>query len=407
MVKVFKNIDTCLTLEGASKKEGRHISENDLSIIKNASIVTKKDKIHWIGPTSKLPKEFKKVKAIDLKGKTVLPGFIDCHTHMIFAGNRGNDFEMKFQGSTYQEIAESGGGIVSTVEHTRKASENELLKIAEDRAKKFLCQGVTTVEMKSGYGLNFKTEQKILKVANKIKSVRAVPTYLGPHAKPKEVENLGVYLDQVLSDLKKIKKLATRADIFIEKNYFTVEQAKKYFNEAKNLGFDIVSHTNQLNPSGGAQFSVEMGAVSCDHLNFLNENDVAVLAKSKTTCVFIPTADYYIDVQYPPARKLIDQGARVALSTDFNPGTSPTQDIQFVGLLARKQMKMTLSEVIVAWTVGASYALNMQNEIGSLEAGKMADFVVLNSPWKDLFYQVGYNSVDQVILGARPVFKKN
>lgn len=403
MVKVFKNIDECLTLAGASKKEGRNILENDLSLIKDAAIVTKKNKIAWVGPTKNLPKEYKKAKSVSLKGKTVLPAFIDCHTHLVYGGNRGNDFEMKFQGKTYQEIAAAGGGIVNTVENTRKLSENDLLKISEERAYNFLRQGVTTVEMKSGYGLNFKTEEKILKVVNKIKSVRSVATYLGPHAKPREVESLDVYLDQVLVDLKKIKKHSKRADIFIEKNYFSIDQARKYFQAAKELGFDVISHTNQLNPSEGARFSVQMGALSCDHLNYLNTQDIQVLAEANTTCVFIPTADYYINVPYPPARELIDQGARVALSTDYNPGTSPTQDIQFVGLLARKEMKMTLSEVIAAWTVGPSYALGLQDQLGSLEEGKLADFVVLNSSWKDLFYQVGFNSVNQVVREARPV----
>lgn len=407
MVKVFKNIDECLTLAGAFKKEGRGILETDLSIIKDATIVTEKNKIAWVGLSKNLPKKFKKIKSINLKGKTVLPGFIDCHTHLVYGGNRGNDFEMKFQGKTYQDIAAAGGGIVNTVENTRKLSEKKLLKISEERAKNFLNQGVTTVEMKSGYGLNFKTEEKILKVVNKIKSVRAIPTYLGPHAKPKEIESLDAYLDQILLDLKKIKKYANRADIFIEKNYFTIDHAQKYFDAAKKLGFDVVSHTNQLNPSEGARFSVKIGALSCDHLNYLNTQDIAVLAESNTTCVFIPTADYYIRVPYPPARQLIDQGARVALSTDYNPGTSPTQDIQFVGLLARKEMKMTLSEVIAAWTVNPSYALGLQNELGSLEVGKIADFVVLNSSWKDLFYQVGFNSVDCVVRGARPFVKKN
>lgn len=403
MVKVFKNIDECLTLEGASRKEGRQISDADLSIIKDAAIVVKKNKIAWVGSTKNLPKEYKKVKSVSLKGKTVLPAFIDCHTHLVYGGNRGNDFEMKFQGKTYQEIAAAGGGIVNTVENTRKLSEKELLKISEERAYNFLKQGVTTVEMKSGYGLNFKTEEKILKVVNKIKSVRTVATYLGPHAKPREVESLDHYIQQVLLDLKKIKKYSNRADIFIEKNYFTIDHARQYFQAAKELGFDVISHTNQLNPSEGARFSVQMGARSCDHLNYLKTQDIVVLAQADTTCVFIPTADYYINVPYPPARELINQGARVALSTDYNPGTSPTQDIQFVGLLARKEMKMTLSEVIAAWTVAPSYALGLQNELGSLEAGKLADFVVLNSSWKDLFYQVGFNSVTQVFKDGKAV----
>ena len=406
MITVFKNIDELLTLEGVSKKQGRGILENDLSILKNAAIVTNKNKISWIGESKKIPKQYKKAKEINLKGKTVLPGFIDCHTHLVHAGNRGHEFEMKFQGKSYQEIAESGGGIVHTVEKTRAISEKELLEISEERALNFLKQGVTTVEMKSGYGLNFKTEEKILKVINKIKNVRAVPTYLGPHAKPKEAESLGKYLESVINDLSKIKKLSKRADIFIEKNYFDIAQGKEYFKKAKELGFDIIAHTNQMNPSEGAQLAVQMGALSCDHLNYLSGEDISKLSRSHTTCVLIPTADYYLNTQYPPARKLIESGARVALSTDFNPGSSPTQDIQFVGLLARKEMKMTLSEVIASFTVNPSYALGLEKEIGSLEVGKRADFVALNSSWKDLFYQVGFNSVHQVYIEARPLIKK-
>lgn len=406
MLKIFKNISECVTLAGAAQKQGRKISENDLSIIQNAAIVTKKNRIAWVGSANKIPKEFKSGKTVNLGGKTVMPGFIDCHTHLVHAGNRGHEFEMKFQGNSYQEIAARGGGIVSTVESTRKASEKELLTLAEERALNFLKQGVTTVEMKSGYGLNFKTEEKILKVINKVKSVRAVPTYLGPHAKPKEIESLDEYLKTVLEDLKKIKKLSKRADIFIEKNYFNLDHARKYFTAAKELGFAIVAHTNQMTASEGARIAIELGAISCDHLNYLDSRDISALAKADTTCVFIPTADFYLNTQYPPARQLIDQGARVALSTDFNPGSSPTQDIQYVGLLARKEMKMTLSEVIAAWTVGPSYALGLQNDLGSLEVGKLADFVVINSSWKDLFYQVGFNSVDQVFQEARPFNKK-
>ncbi len=404
MITVFKNISECLTLSGSAKKQGRRVTDDDLSIIKNAVIVTKKNKIEWIGQTKNLPREYRKAKSIDLKGKTVLPGLIECHTHLVYGGSRGNDFEMKFQGRTYQEIAAAGGGIVSTVANTRKLSEKELLSIAEERAKAFLRQGVTTVEMKSGYGLNFKTEEKILKIVNKIKSVRTVATYLGPHAKPKEALSTMEYLESVLKDLRKVRKYSRRADIFIEKGYFDLEQAKSYFEEAREVGFDLVAHTNQLNHSEGAKLAVQLGALSCDHLNYLNSQDIDVLANAETTCVFIPTADYYIDVPYPPARELVDKGARVALSTDFNPGTSPTQDIQFVGLLARKEMKMTLAEVITAWTVSPSYALGLENELGSLEVGKNADFVILNSSWKDLFYQVGFNSVNRVVRAGKSVY---
>lgn len=400
------NISECLTLQGSATKQGRGITEGDLSIVSDAAIVTEKKRIIWVGPRKKLPKEFKKLKQVDLKKQTVLPGFIECHTHMIFGGSRADEFEMKFQGKTYQEVAAAGGGIVSTVEKTRNTSEKELLRLAEHRAKNFLKQGVTTVEVKSGYGLDLKSETKMLKVANQIKSVRVVPTYLGAHAKPKDAKDFESYIESVIADLKKIKKYADRADIFIEKNYFNLDHARKYFTAAKELGFEVIAHTNQLSPSEGAQFSVRMGAKSCDHLNYLTAEDIDVLASSETTCVFIPPADFYTNIPYPPARQLISKGARVALSTDFNPGSSPTQDLQFTGLLARKEMKMTLPEVICAWTVGASFALGLEKDLGSLEPGKLADFVVIDSSWKDLFYQVGFNSVTQVFKEARPSLKK-
>ncbi len=406
MVKVFTNISECLTLQGSAKKQGRNLTEDDLTIIKDAVIVTDKKRVVWVGTRKRLPKEYKKAKQIDLKGQTVLPGFLECHTHMVFGGNRGYEFEMKFQGKSYQEIAEAGGGIVSTVEHTRKTSEKKLLELAEERAQNFLKQGVTTVEIKSGYGLDFKNETKMLKVANQIKSVRVVPTYLGPHAKPKD-KDLESYIKSVIDDLKKVKKHTNRADIFIEKNYFNLDHARKYFTAAKELGFEIIAHTNQLNPSEGAQFAVRMGAKSIDHLNYLSSEDINVLAKAETTCVFIPTADFYTNVPYPPARQLLDKGARVALSTDFNPGSSPTQDLQFVGLLARKEMKMKLFEVISAWTVAPSFALGLESDLGSLEPGKLADFAVVNCSWKDLFYQVGKNAVTQVFKEARPLRQKS
>ncbi len=407
MITVFKNISECLTLEGAFKKEGRKIQEEDLSIIQNASIVVNNGRIEWIGESKKLPKQYRGKKEISLKGLSVLPGFVECHTHSIFSGNRSQEFEMKFQGKTYAEIAQAGGGILSTVRATRKASEKELMGSFLGSVSNFLKQGVTTLEVKSGYGLDLKNELKILKVARKCKSLRVITTYLGPHAKAPESTHIDQYFESILEDLDAVKKskLADRVDIFIEKNYFSSEQAKRYFKKAQSLGFKVVSHTNQLNPSDGVFVSTDCGAVSCDHLNYLEEKDIQRLSVSHVTCVFIPTADFYLKIPYPPARKLIDSGARVALSTDFNPGSSPTQDLNFVGLVARREMKMNLAEVISAWTVGASYALSLEKEVGSLTVGKSADFVVLSGGWRDLFYRVGISQIQQVYYKGRKTLK--
>lgn len=407
MTIVFKNIAECLTLDGAFKKEGRKIQEEDLSIVKDAAIVVSKGRIEWVGETKKIPKLFKNKKSVSLKGSTVVPGFVECHTHSVFAGNRSQEFEMKFQGRSYAEIAQAGGGIVSTVKATRNASEKDLVNGFSKSATNFLKQGVTTLEVKSGYGLDLKNELKILKVARKYKTLRVVTTYLGPHAKAPEASSVNEYFETVFKDLDAVKKskLADRVDIFIEKNYFSGEQAKRYFAKAKNLGFQIVSHTNQLNPSDGVLISTQAGAVSCDHLNYLEEKDIHALSVSHATCVFIPTADFYLKIPYPPARKLIDAGARVALSTDFNPGSSPTQDLNFVGLVARREMKMSLPEVISAWTVGASYALSLEKEVGSLTVGKSADFVVLDGSWRDLFYRVGASQIQQVYYKGQKTLK--
>lgn len=405
MTIVFKDISECLTLDRAFQKEGRKIEEADLSIISNAALVVKDGKILWTGPFKKLPKEFKKSKKVSLKNKVVMPGFVECHTHAVFAGNRSAEFEMKFQGKSYAEIANAGGGILSTVQATRKASESELAQSFKTRALGFLKQGVTTLEVKSGYALNLKDELKLLRAAKKCSVLRVVTTYMGAHAKSPDYKDVDSYFDSVFKDLESVKKskLTNRVDIFIEKNFFTVDQARKYFSKAKELGFQVVSHTNQLNPSEGVKVSVESGALSCDHLNYLEPSDIELLSKSHATCVFIPTADFYIHIPYPPARALLDRGARVALSTDFNPGTSPTQDLGFVGLLARLEMKMTLAEVISAWTVSSSFALGLQNDVGSLSVGKYADFVVLKDSWKDLFYQVGQNHVEQVYRSGKNV----
>ncbi len=391
---LFKNISEALTLSAAAAKGGRRISEGDLSIINDAVLACQNGKIVWIGPAKELPSKIakKKKKSIDLKGKVILPGFVECHTHSLFGGSRAHEFELRNQGMSYQEIAARGGGILSTVNATRATSDKKLGEILQKHVLNFARQGVTTLEVKSGYGLSHAQEIRLLKIIKRAKGIHCVSTFLGPHAKSPETPDPEQYIDEIMAQtlpLIKKNKLSQRVDIFVEKGYFSLEMAKRYWQKAKELGMDLVGHVEQLSSTQSAVAAADLGAVSVDHLLCLQDHEIERLAKTESTCVLLPTADFYLKVPYPPARKLIDAGARVALATDFNPGTSPSMDLSLVGVLARLNMSMSLPEIISAYTIGAAYALNLSHSVGSLEAGKVSDFAVLESSWRELFYQVG------------------
>ena len=407
---LLKNISTLLSLAPAAEKKGRGITESDLGVSHKQSVLIEKDKIAWVGPTNKLPKAVvgkKSLKEIDMKGMTVLPGFVECHTHLIFSGDRSAEFELRNQGVSYQEIAARGGGILSTMRNTRSSSLKELISSGQKRVDTFIKQGVTTVEVKSGYALNLKDELKTLQAVQKLEGIRTVPTFLGAHALPPEYKTYESYLEflaeKVLPEVKK-KKLARRVDIFIEKGFFPADASEKYLRQAQALGFEVLIHADQLTLSGGSDVAVKLGALSGDHLLQITDKEIKSLAESEVTCVMLPTADLYTKTKYPPAKELIEAGARVALATDFNPGTSPTQDLTLVGLLARLEMKMSLPQVIAAYTVGAACALNLQNEIGSIEVGKSADLFCVNQDWQSLFYSVGERTEKVVFCKGKKVF---
>lgn len=413
-MRIFHGIEALLTLSGAAEKNGRRVGESDLGIIENAVIVEDKGFVKWVGSQAEfktVQKKYSKGKKINLKARTVMPAFLECHTHLLFAGDRSNEFEMRNQGRTYQEISAAGGGIASTVKSTRGAADKELLSLAAERMGEFLAQGVSTIEIKSGYGLSEDEEIRLLKLIKKLKSVikgvDVVATYLGPHSKSPEYADLNQYLEQILTTtLPAIakQKLAERVDIFIEKGFFTLEQGEAFVSRALELGFDITAHAEQLTRTGSAA-ALAQKAISVDHLVQIDKADVQVLAKSETTCVLLPASDFYLKIDYPPARELIDSGARVSLSTDFNPGTSPTTDISFVGVLARLMMKMTLPEVIAAWTVGSAHALNRHDLQGSLTVGKKCDFIVSGDSHTQFFYRVGYHPVERVYINGELAFQ--
>lgn len=405
---VFRGAKEALTFQGIAEKDGRRVQESDLTVLKNPAWIAEDGRITWIGPESGLPAT-KCDQEVDLQGAVVLPAFSECHTHLAFAGDRAEEFEWRQMGVSYQEIAARGGGIVSTVKATRACDETTLLKLMQKRSQRFVEQGITTLEIKSGYGLNLEAELNSLKAAAKVQGPRVVRTFLGPHSKPAEFQNIETYFEFVMNDLlPKIagEKLAERADIFIEKGFFTREQGARYFEKAKALGLDITAHVEQLSHSGGTSAAMSEGAVSVDHLVEINDSEISQLAKSQTVAVLLPASDFYLKMKYPRARALIDQGACVALSTDFNPGTSPTQELSLVGVLARIEMKMSLPEVLSAWIYGAAKALKKSDELGSLEVNKACDFICLDGHWRELFYSVGHHPVTQVWKDQTKIFEK-
>ena len=411
MLKVFRHIDELLTLKPAFKKKARHIQEKDLGLISKASLISYNGKIVWVGKDSQLKTSFlksftsKKPKEYSFKNLTVMPSFVESHTHLIFGGERQEEFEKRNQGASYQEIAKKGGGILSTVKATRKLSKEKLIIKAQKHTDRFLRQGVGTLEMKTGYALDLKNELKMIKVAKALKGPRKVITFLGLHAVPMEFSSAQDYTLFVIKEvLPKVASLVDRADVFVEKGYFSTKQTERFLKACQDFNLPFTLHTEQMTLSYGYQLALRYKAQSADHLVCLNSQGVSKMAASPVTATLLPASDFYLKCAYPPARKLLNSGARVALATDFNPGSCPTQDLSLVGVLARLEMNMSLPEVITAYTLGGAYALGLQKEIGSLEVGKSCDFVVLDDSYKNLFYQVGHHPVRATFNAGKQLF---
>ncbi|MBX3022173.1 MAG: imidazolonepropionase [Bdellovibrionales bacterium] len=400
-VRIFEDIKTLVTLAGAARKDGRHVQEEDLSVIHDALLVCAPDgTVAWAGPRTDFKSDTipgaKAAETRSLENSTVIPGFVECHTHTVFAGQRAHEFEWRQQGQTYQEISAKGGGILSTVKETRRASVEELHASAQKRVNAFVRQGVTTLETKSGYGLDLDNEVKCLQVARRLLGPRIVSTYLGAHSRSPDHKDLQSYMDFMIQTvLPRVAqdRLADRVDIYIEKGFYDTALAEAYLTKARSFGLPITAHVEQLSDSSGAELALAFEPQSIDHLVYLNDAAITKVAQSKTTAVLLPTSDFYLKMRYPPARALIDKGARVALSTDYNPGTSPTQSLSFTGVLARVEMKMTLPEVLAAYTVGSAHALGLGQQLGSLVQGKQCDFAVLDCDFHELFYSVGNSGV--------------
>ena len=384
-----------VTLSGPKRpRVGTELSA--LGIIRDGGMLIRDGKIESVGPTDEIEKNVGDAEVVDAGGRVVMPGFVDAHTHLVFAGNRLDDFERRGRGETYEQIAKAGGGIWSTVQKTRAASELDLLTLAKKHANWFLRCGTTTVEAKSGYGLTVEDELKILRVMRQLKKevrLEIVPTFLGAHAVPRELSP-DEYLDVVVTEMLPrvtAEKLAEFCDVFCERGYFNIDQSRKILSAAKKVGLSLRGHVDQLTNSGGAKLMAEMGANTADHLEQTDEQGIAALKKANVQPVLLPGSVYALgSTRYPRAREMIDVGLAIVLATDFNPGSSPTPSMPMVLSLACTQMKMSPLEAITASTVNAAYSVNRGDRIGSLEPGKVANFVIFDcQDYRELAYWFG------------------
>jgi imidazolonepropionase len=397
-----------VTLAGPKRaRVGKELSE--LGIIRDGGILIRDDKIDIVGPSDEIERKSKDAEIVDLGGRVVLPGFVDAHTHLVFGGSRLDDFERRARGETYEQIAKAGGGIWSTVEKTRTASEDELFKLAKKRVDWFLKCGTTTIEAKSGYGLTLDDELKILRVVRRLNEKTAleiVPTFLGAHAVPRGTaadEYVDLVINEMLPRLAK-EKLAEFCDVFCERGYFDIEQARKILSAAKKFGLKLRGHVDQLSNSGGAKLMAELGAQTADHLEKTDEQGIAALKKANVQPVLLPGSVYALgSTAYPRAREMIEAGLAVVLATDFNPGSSPTPSMPMVLSLACTQMKMSPAEAVTAATINAAYSLNRGDRVGSLESGKLANIAVFDcEDHRELAYWFGIPQTHSVyVCGQR------
>ena len=403
MSYILKNIEQLVTCSGFAAKHGKAMS--DLGIIENAAIVVTKGIITYVGATTDhLPLDSEEeYETIDATGKAVLPGFIDSHTHFVFGGYREEEFSQRMRGDDYLSILQRGGGIYNTVKATRKASFEELYKTAETRLDKMRAMGVTTIEGKSGYGLDKETELKQLRVMKQLQQnhrMNIVSTYLGAHAVP-EGYTEKTYVDFMLREILPVIKeenLAECCDIFCEKGIFGVKESERFLSEAQAMGFKLKLHADEIVNTGGAELAVSLSALSADHLLQVSEKGIKALAESNTVATLLPCTAFSLKENYAKGRAMIDAGCAVALASDFNPGSCFSYSIPLTIALACIYMKLSPEEAVTALTINAAAALGKADTGGSIDVGKKGDIIILEYPsYKFLPYHVGVNIVERVI----------
>ncbi|MCU0664570.1 MAG: imidazolonepropionase [Myxococcota bacterium] len=377
----------------------------DTGCILDGAVALRDGRVAAVGRTVDLMAEFKPKQIIDATGRVVCPGFVDPHTHLVFAGSRHLEFGLRMRGATYHEILAKGGGIHSTVQATRAASHDELEELALPRLRRLLCHGVTTVEVKSGYGLDAAAEIKILEVVQRLagrQSIRLCPTYLGAHVVPVEFkEDRSAYLrlmvHEVLPEIAR-RGLATACDAFIDQGAFEVHEARIVLETARSLGLMVKAHAGQFSACGAPALVAELGGLSADHLEVVTDEDIAAMAAAGVVATLLPGAALCLRDEFPSGRRFLDRGVEVAVATDLNPGTSRTENLPLMGVLAATRQGLSVAEALRAMTVSAAKALGLSHEVGSLRPGSRGDIVVLDVlDVRDFFYHFGQNHVFLVI----------
>jgi imidazolonepropionase len=410
---LIRNLSQIATPAGRTARRGAAMRE--LSVMDGAVIVVQNGRFAYVGPENEKPPELLIDEDFDANGATAIPGFVDSHTHIPFAGYRESEFNRRLQGETYEEIAASGGGIAATVHATRKATEEQLTENVLTRARTMARYGTTTAEAKSGYGLDKECEIKQLRAireANGRSPVRLIPTCLAAHDFPPESRGSEAarqgYLSTILGEILPAvaeQHLAVFCDAFVERGVFSAQQGESVLRAGMELGMTPRLHADEFSDGDGASLAVFLGAASADHLMHISESGIAALANSDTVANLLPATSFFLmSDRYAPARALIDSGGIVSLSTDCNPGSSMTESMQTVMQLATLQMKMTVEESLTAATLNGAYSLRMAKEIGSIETGKRADFVLIDAPsYLHLVYHFGVNLVTAVFRDGQRV----
>jgi len=404
-----------LTLAGSGPEEGprRGAALDHLGLIRDGAVAVTDGLIVQVGPTPDVLDDVPKAaEVVDAAGRVVLPGFVDAHTHLLFAGSRAEEFELRLRGATYQEIAARGGGILHTVAQTRLMSESALVDVGLARLNRLLAHGTTTVEAKSGYGLSTEEELKLLRALHRLNArhqVDVVPTFLGAHAVPPEFagdpDGYGHYVIEEMLPAVAEEDLAEFCDVFCEQGAFTPEQSRAILEAAAEYGLVPKIHADEFSDSGGARLAAEVGAISADHLLYASEEGLRAMAEADTMAVLLPATAFFLGLPAPAARRMIDLGVAVALATDFNPGSSPTYSMPMVIALAVLRLGLRPAEAIAAATVNAAHAIGMAEEVGSLEPGKVADFVILDATdYRALAMHFGVNLMDEVYKRGRRVY---
>jgi len=411
---IVKNASQVVTCSGFKAKQGQEMS--DLAIVENGAVIIEGGNIKAVGNSSELLNGFdiQGFEVIDAAGKAVLPGFVDSHTHFVFGGYRPDEFAWRLRGDSYMDIMNRGGGIANSVNATRKASREELVAVGQKRLDSMLSFGVTTVEGKSGYGLDLDTELKqlqVMKALGESHPMDIVSTFLGAHATPPEFKGRpDDFIDLVMDMLPEIaqQQLAEFCDIFCEKNVFSVVQSRKLLSRAKELGFKLKLHADEIVQLGGSELAAELGAISADHLLQASDQGIEEMARAGVVTTLLPGTAFSLKEDYARGRYMIDQGCAVALATDFNPGSCFSESIPLITALATLYMNLTPEEAITALTINGAAAVNRAQSVGSIDVGKQGDLVILEFPsYRFIPYHVGVNTVETVIKRGKTVFSKN